>query len=135
MTNDEKFALFWKIYPHRIAKLAARRAFIKAIKLATVEEIIAGVERYIQHKPEHIAYCHPASFLNGGRWDDCPAPEPKNQVNGNTKAQILRDDLKRIDARIQWLLGQRPLNPKLAAELTNAKANREMVFKELRKLI
>ena len=51
------------------------------------------------------------------------------------KAVILRDDLKRIDARISWLLGQRPLATKLSLELTNAKANREMVFTELRKLI
>ena len=66
-------------------------------------------------------------------WQD--KQEIKQEISPNMKAVILRDDLKRIDARISWLLGQRPLATKLSLELTNAKANREMVFTELRKLI
>ena len=135
MTLDESFQKFWSAYPNRVAKFAARRAFDKAIKLATVEEIIAGVERYISHKPEHISYCHPASWLNGGRWEDCPAPEPISKATGNTKLIEQRRQLDELNERIKFLLGQRPLIPKLAAEFTAAKIERVRLQGELRKLL
>lgn len=73
--TDEAFRKFWACYPRKTGKLGAQKAFTKALKLATVDEIVAGVERYILRKPDYADYCHPETFLNKGRWmdeDDAP---------------------------------------------------------------
>jgi len=65
---------FWIAYPRKVAKGAARRAFTQALKLASAEEIIAGAQTFAQHvrseqtEPKYIP--HPATWLNGERWDD-----------------------------------------------------------------
>lgn len=65
-----EFDVFWARYPHRVGKLAAQKAFTKARKLASVEAIVQGVDRYIANKPSYADFCHPATFLNQGRWMD-----------------------------------------------------------------
>ena len=64
------FDAFWQAYPRKVAKLAALKAWDKAIKISTAEEIIEGVERYKKNKPGYCDWCHPATFLNQGRWMD-----------------------------------------------------------------
>ncbi len=68
------FTEFWAAYPRRIGKLAAMKAFTKARKSASAEDIIAGVDRYIAHKPSYADWAHPSSWLNAGRWMDEYAP-------------------------------------------------------------
>lgn len=135
MTTDESFQKFWQAYPHRMAKLAARRAFDRAIKVATLEVILTGVKNYVASKPEHIAYCHPATWLNGGRWDDCPAPEPKPQIHPTIKASLLRDRIKDLDEKMTYLKGQRPLSPHQARAFQGFKQEREEKSQELRRMI
>jgi hypothetical protein len=65
------FDQFWQAYPRRIGKIAARKAFDKAIKNgATLTQLLAGIGLYLQYKPVYADYCHPASWLNAGRWMD-----------------------------------------------------------------
>lgn len=66
MSFDE----FWRVYPRRVAKLAAKKAYVKALKLTTHEEIMAGVARYKAGKPDYADWCHPTTWLNQGRWAD-----------------------------------------------------------------
>ena len=70
MTREEEFSVFWKTYPRRIAKANARKAFDKAIKRATMETMLEGITRYVANKPDYQDYAHPASWLNGDRWED-----------------------------------------------------------------
>lgn len=67
---NSDFDRFWAVFPRRVAKLAAIRAWAKALRLAAADEIIAGVERYKRHKPDYADWCHPATWLNAGRWMD-----------------------------------------------------------------
>jgi hypothetical protein len=65
------FDTWWTIYPLKKAKGAARKAFAAALKKTTVDELIAGAERYRDdptRKPGFTAY--PATWLTGERWDD-----------------------------------------------------------------
>lgn len=82
------FDLFWQAYPRKMGKLAAQKAWAKAAKLADPKEIIAGIEPYKAHKPDWQDYCHPATWLNQGRWMDeyeQPAePLPREQAKGGT---------------------------------------------------
>jgi len=77
MAWRDDFEAFWRAYPRKVGKLAAERAYGKARKLATAEELLAGVARY--RKPSYADWCHPTTWLNQGRWLDEPgtaAPAP-----------------------------------------------------------
>lgn len=66
------FEEFWERYPRRVGKLDAQKAFRKALKIACLADILGGVDRYIQNKPEYADWAHPATWLNKGRWMDEP---------------------------------------------------------------
>lgn len=79
--EDEKFNEFWRIYPKRVAKKSAQRAWAK-IKDPDLERIVKGIENWMTTQqwqdPERIPY--PATFLNGERWEDeIPAGKMKIQ--------------------------------------------------------
>jgi len=67
-----QFEQFWSICPRKTAKGSARKAWIKAIKLAPPETIIQAMDIYAKSTagkdPQYIA--HPATWLNGERWLD-----------------------------------------------------------------
>lgn len=68
---SDDFVKFWEAYPSKIGKDAAFRAFKLVIKKgATLEELLAGIERYRLTKPDGIEYCTPAKWLREGRWKD-----------------------------------------------------------------
>lgn len=73
MTSE--FETFWKQYPRRVGKLAAQKAYRKARQRASAQELLDGIERYRKSKPSYADWCHPATFLNQGRWmDEIDAP-------------------------------------------------------------
>jgi len=78
--SSPAFNQFWSVFPLKVGKLAAEQSFKKAIRMATVDEILAGVERYKKSKPEYADWCHPKTWLNQGRWMD-EAPEAPQACN------------------------------------------------------
>jgi hypothetical protein len=69
----ESFERFWRIYPRKVAKEGARRAFEKALKAgADADVLIAGAQRYaIERQEQDPKYTkHPATWLNAGCWED-----------------------------------------------------------------
>jgi len=70
------FDEFWDIFPRKVGKLDAARAYDKAIKLATIDRIREGAKKFAARckntEPQYIP--HPATWLNAGRWDDQPMP-------------------------------------------------------------
>lgn len=70
------FAEFYLIYPRKVGKEAARKAFEKAAKSTEPEVIIEGARRFAAdpNLPEKQFIPHPATWLNAGRWDDEPLP-------------------------------------------------------------
>lgn len=70
MTKEEQFESFWKSYPRRVAKGAARKAWDKAIKKTSLENMLKAITEYVAKKPEKIDFKHPATWLNGECWDD-----------------------------------------------------------------
>jgi hypothetical protein len=70
---DSLFADFWKLYPRRIGKGAAEKAWQKAVKEVPADVILAGVQRY-QWPSDPQFTPHPATWLNQKRWlDEAPA--------------------------------------------------------------
>ena len=93
----EGFDYFWLIYPHKVGKGAARKAFNSAIKKTDHQTLIRGVEGYRATKPPDRSWCNPATWLNQERWTDEPQLEaihgkPTNNANqpGNVTTALNR---------------------------------------------
>lgn len=74
-SDQERFDQFWKIYPNKKAKNAALRRW-KTMKISaeTFQAIMGGLQRALVSKEwakDGGAYIpHPATWLNGGCWED-----------------------------------------------------------------
>lgn len=70
--DTPEFNEFWAIYPRRVAKGAARRAWVTALKKVDVAELLEGARRYAadRHAKNPKYTKHPASWLNGECWED-----------------------------------------------------------------
>lgn len=81
---DDGFEKFWTIYPRKVGKGAAFKAWKKARKTASDEQIIAACNLYAvlrrTQDPQYTA--HPATWLNQERWlDETVTPEqPENEI-------------------------------------------------------
>lgn len=97
MTKDEQFETFWRSFPRRVAKGAARKAFDKAIKKTTLEIMLKAIQDYISHKPEKIDFKHPATWLNGECWDDewQSTSSPLTTTRHQTREEYLAAEAKR----------------------------------------
>lgn len=76
LPKSAEFLAFWKIYPRKVARLAAERAYTTARRIASHDEIISGLMRY-QFQPDPSKQPHATTWLNGGCWiveDDTPPP-------------------------------------------------------------
>lgn len=72
----DAFAEFWRVYPRRVGKRAARAAFERAARRASVDVILEGARRFAAdpNLPEPRFVPHPATWLNQDRWEDDPLP-------------------------------------------------------------
>lgn len=67
------FESFWTLYPNKVGKDQSFRAWKKikkARRLPSHEALAEAIGRYIQNKPADVNYKNPATWLNGGCWQD-----------------------------------------------------------------
>ena len=90
--EDELFDQFWQAYPKRVAKKPARRAWDKLHVdndlLAKILAALAWQKRTDDWQRDGGRYIpNPATWLNGGRWEDehNPVPEDKLARGGGRK--------------------------------------------------
>lgn len=67
MTPPTEFEQWWKLYPKKLDKGHARKAFAAARKKADFETLCAAVRRF-PFSPEKQFIPYPATWLNGERW-------------------------------------------------------------------
>jgi hypothetical protein len=85
---DEFFNSFWKVYPKKVAKKAAERAWKKVKAHDHLEAILKAIaswsrdESWSKDNGQFIPY--PATFLNGERWKDVPQ-SVVNQVGNDAE--------------------------------------------------
>jgi len=76
--TDTGFDKFWELYPKRIAKADALKAWNKAIKKKTADELIALTKAYSESKLPDMTYIpYPASWLNKGLYEAVEVQENK----------------------------------------------------------
>jgi hypothetical protein len=77
------FDEFWSVYPLKKAKQTAQKAWLKALlavkkpaRAALAAAILEGAKRYAKERAGQDAKFtrHPSTWLNGGCWEDEPAP-------------------------------------------------------------
>lgn len=73
--GEERFSVFWKAYPRKVGKEAAKKAFLKLkVTDSQLEAMLAAIEaqkRCSQWRRDGGQYIpHPATWLNQGRWED-----------------------------------------------------------------
>lgn len=99
----DRFDEFWRLYPRKIAKAQAHRAYLKALKETDHATLIAGLSDQIRWgvfaEPKFSP--HPATWLNAGRWSDERDTSGKGLAGGQN-ARTGRsgvDDIASIVAR------------------------------------
>lgn len=83
--SDPDFDRFWAVYPRKVEKVDARKAWKAAVKKASVETLIDAARRYAEHKrgTETQFIAQPPTWLNKERWtDEEPTPDQR-RANGN----------------------------------------------------
>ena len=88
------FDTFWSIYPRKVGKHSAFRAYQKALKVTDHATLIAGATQY-QVKCSNTEQCyiaHASTWLNGRRWEDDRGADdsginPKGNGHNNRQSQ------------------------------------------------
>jgi DNA-binding transcriptional ArsR family regulator len=91
--HAEAFGAWWEIYPRRISKQAA----IKAWKARTKDKTLPPIEDLLEITTRYAATVagkeqefipHPATWLNQHRWEDVPTSAPSAQDGGPSQAYL-----------------------------------------------
>lgn len=98
------FDLFWSVYPNKVGKDAARRAYAK-VKVPT-DVLVSAVEaqkRSQKWTADNGRYIpNPATWLNQGRWqDEITAPAKTIQTPEDRRTGATLDDLRRMQAYLE----------------------------------
>jgi hypothetical protein len=72
LSEEPLFEGFWAVYPKKVGKGAARKAYRNALKRASHVEILAGAKAYAASKPDPQYTAHASTWLNADRWLDEP---------------------------------------------------------------
>lgn len=88
--TDAEFDEFWRAYPRRVEKAAARKAFAKVVAAGIDPQVLTEAAAAYAALPgrETRFTKHPTTWLNQGCWDDELAP-----VEGSTPADRTRRNL------------------------------------------
>jgi hypothetical protein len=100
--SDPLWVRFWNVYPHRVAKKEARKAWLEiGATPALVEQMIAALAwqslqaSWVKDGGAYVP--HPASWLRAERWDDeAPAamrPQQPSTVSGCPHTPPCRNEL------------------------------------------
>ena len=103
-TLDRAFDKFWACYPRHEGKQDAKRAFLKIKPDDTLlDTMLSAIQRQKQSdqwsEPRYIP--HPATWLNGHRWEDEPQKAPSKSVgkivsaNSYDQRDYEEDDLEK----------------------------------------
>jgi hypothetical protein len=82
---DQAFETWWRQYPRKVDKGAARRAFRRVLmkNVATFDELMAGVMRYAMERTgeDPIYTKHAATWLNAESWSNEPLVRPPKPLS------------------------------------------------------
>ena len=78
--EDPDFKVFWAAYPKKVKRQNALKSYMRALKVATPQEIFEGVIRYSRTCGDDLKFvANPDGWLNQIRWNDI---NPQVKVEG-----------------------------------------------------
>ena len=94
---EEAFLEFWSVYPRKVEKIAALKAFGKAVAAVGVDAVLDGVKRLAAdpNLPPKQFIPYPASWLNAGGWESEPYPEREKTAEEKQALQQAINERKR----------------------------------------
>ncbi len=108
MTEAEEFDSWWALCWRKVGKGAARRAFAKARKIASYDDLCAAAqafgEKVRRAGTEERFQPHPSTWLNAERWTDADINPAQKKI------QIVCDTDRAIDRVSLALKGIRSAN-------------------------
>ena len=118
-TLEPQFQRFWDLYPKKVERLDARKAFVRAAQEHGLDEVMAGVARMANdpNLPPRQYIPYPASWLRAGGWTSEPYP-PREQTpeeKAERLAQIRRAESERQKLATQRILAEQKETEKQAA--------------------
>lgn len=108
VSKHQGFDEFWEVVPNKIAKKDARTAWAKLSienKRLAYSAVKAGWLLDWQGRNPASNPLHPASFLNGKRWEDEITPKQFSAINGGQNEQSTNKSKKRMDAFVTGARG------------------------------
>lgn len=97
-SKQDEFIDWYLEYPRKESKGAAEKAYAKARKLASAEELIEGAIRYREDPNREAKYTKlPATWLNSKCWEDGSLPARAN-ADKPTTSDKMRDTMARGQA-------------------------------------
>lgn len=93
--GEENFEIFWEVYPKKVDKFNAKKAFVKAVKEHGADVIVEGARRLANdpNLPPRQFIPYPASWLRAGGWSNEPYA-PRERSKEEVQAQALKDAQK-----------------------------------------
>ncbi len=102
---EDAFKQFWAIFPKKVGKLDAKKKFAKAMKEATLSELLESLNKqklsfeWTKQNGRYIP--NPATWLNQGRWmDEIEVATPKAKKMSEMTYQEQQEHLDKIQANI-----------------------------------
>jgi hypothetical protein len=129
-----EFDLFWKYYPIKVGKAAALKAWVKAIKIESADEILAGAIRYADDPNRHPSFtAHAATWLNAHRWNDSALPPRVLTPEERREKELAESRVKSEKERLETLRWQQEMEEQKALAVPVPENLREILMKSLRK--
>ena len=102
---EDAFNQFWAIFPKKVGKLDAKKKFAKAMKEATLSELLESLNKqklsfeWTKQNGRYIP--NPSTWLNQGRWmDEIEVATPKAKKMSEMTYQEQQEHLDKIQANI-----------------------------------
>lgn len=93
--NSEQFEHFWSVYPRKVGKAMARKAWLKMVLSEDISRAIATniEQRVLLGEWSDVKFIpHPSTYLNQERWDDDLQASDQNNMPQKPKSERrLRD--------------------------------------------
>jgi hypothetical protein len=106
--NADEFLDWYLEYPRKESKGVAEKAYAKARKIATAEELVEGAIRYRDDPNREDQFTKlPATWLNGKCWEDGPLPtrgQQQRPTGSQTRLQAGYDLLQETRAEMSGQL-------------------------------
>jgi hypothetical protein len=108
ISSSDSFEQFWAIYPRRVSRLEAEKAFVKALERTSLETVLAGVRRYGAERSDKDPQFtkSPARWLDGDCWRDTAISQSERAQNYSASSTDNGSAPSKLDAALDRALDQ-----------------------------